>query len=279
MKVAITGAGGRLGYFVRETLAAAGHAVRPMDRTLHGDLSQDDFRPFLEGCDGLIHAAFAHVPGKYRGGEGDDPLGFWQLNFNGTLRLLEQAREMGVRKVVLFSSRAVYAADQVGFFEEDVEPKPDTHYGVLKRATELLATLYTNAQMQVTVLRPTGIYGGPTELNKWRPLIDGCLRGQFPAENREATEVHGKTVAGAAAMVLDDEAGLMAGQVLNLSEVRVTTADLIKMAGFQTPPLPQAKPMRGPELSSKMLKDLGLELRGMRDLELYLLNLRSAMQA
>lgn len=264
MTVALTGASGRLGHFVSSHLNELDTVARPLGRE-GGGLAATDFRPFLEGCQGLVHAAFAHVPGAYRGGEGDDPVGFWQLNHGGTLRLLEQARELGVQKVVLFSSRAVYGAhQQLGStpIHEEVNTEPDTHYGLLKAATEDLARLYSDDRMQVTVLRPTGIYGGPARLNKWTPLFRDALQGRLPENNRLATEVHGQTVAEAVAMALHDRENHMAGQVYNLSELRISTAEILSLAGFDTTGMAEAAPFKGPELSSQALQRLGLSLRG-----------------
>jgi nucleoside-diphosphate-sugar epimerase len=72
--------------------------------TLHGG----EHRPWrlgepapLAGCEALVHCAFAHVPGRYRGGEGEDPEGFLRLNLEGTLRLWDEARGKPCRLPVL----------------------------------------------------------------------------------------------------------------------------------------------------------------------------------
>ena len=280
-EIALTGAGGRLGYFLNEYLDLCESYVRPMNRKDHGDLSQGDFRPFLKDCFGLVHAAFDHVPGAYRGGEGANPARFWDLNFNATLRLLEQAREVGVRKVVLFSSRAVYGAHQVfgeTAISEVVAAEPDSHYGALKAATETLARLYSDQQMQVTVLRPTGIYGGHPQNNKWAPMFRDCLRGILPNFNFMATEVYGKTVAQAMGLVLQDQRGDMAGRVFNLSEVRVSTSQILGFAGFNVSSMPSAVPLQGPELSSRSLEQLGLRLKGLEAVQSCALRLRKDLE-
>ena len=267
--IALTGAGGRLGWFLQQALGQAAYAVHPLDRQVHGDLTQTDFRPFLAGCSALIHAAFDHIPGKYRGGEGDDPIQFWDRNFQSTLRFLEQAREVGVQRVVLFSSRAIYGSHQQfdAPIDEGEPAQPDSHYGAIKGAIERLAPLYTDAKMQVTVLRPTGIYGGPMALNKWGPMVREAGKGRLPTTNKTATEVHGATVAQAAIMALTDPENRMAGQVFNLSEVKVTTAQILTWTRIDTAAMPPAKPMQGPELSSQRLQDLGLRLSGDSEIE------------
>ena len=48
-------------------------------------------RPDLAGIGAVVHCAFAHVPGRYRGGEGDDPEGFRRANLDGSLALIRAA--------------------------------------------------------------------------------------------------------------------------------------------------------------------------------------------
>ena len=279
--IALTGASGRLGHVIGNHLDASGWPVRRLGRAMGFDLAMEDFRPFLQGCQGLVHTAFAHVPGFYRGGEGDDPERFWELNFISTLRLLDQAREMGVRRVILFSSRAVYGAAQ-GFngqsIDETTVAKPDSHYGLLKLSTETLGALYTDAGMAVTVLRATGIYGGPPKLNKWTSLFQAALQGQAPKINRMATEVHGLSVAKAVVLALECQDQARVSGVFNLSEVCVTTAQILNFAGFDTISLPPVRPMQGPILSAKRLQALGLKLEGLDALAQAAKDLRAALE-
>jgi UDP-glucose 4-epimerase len=46
------------------------------------------------GTDAVVHAAFDHLPGRYRGGEGDDPARFRRINLDGSVRLFESAKRM-----------------------------------------------------------------------------------------------------------------------------------------------------------------------------------------
>ena len=249
---------------------------RPIFR---GDLATGDFRPFLSGCTGLVHCAFSHVPGKYRGGEGGDPLKFWELNLIGTLRLLEHARLSGVRRVVLLSSRAVYAKDDFRpgqQIDETHHPRPDTHYGAQKMALEALASAYTTPDFGVSALRLTGVYGGPKEMNKWRQLFINVSMGLLPARNRTATEVHIQTVVEAISILLTH--AFAAGKIFNLSEVRVSCAQILQAAGFKGLSLPVAEAMHGPELTCAAIKSLGLVLRDEGDLAAAALDLRAQLK-
>jgi hypothetical protein len=79
MRVLLTGGTGQVGAFVVPALAAAGHAVThlarrpPPDGSAWLPWSLADPAPALPAADALVHLAFDHKPGAYRGGEGEDP--------------------------------------------------------------------------------------------------------------------------------------------------------------------------------------------------------------
>ena len=264
-RIAMTGAGGRLGHFIVPKLESLGYEIRSLSASCPDGLASADFRPFLRDCDGLVHAAFAHAAGKYRGGEGDDPETFWALNHGGTVRLIYQAREVGVRRAVLFSSRAVYGASQTWPSEpldESVKPAPDTLYGELKLAAERLAQTRNHATMPIIALRPTGVYGGDAKYNKWTPLFQDALKGLIPTTNRVSTEVSGHSVAAAVALALSAQGAAMGGQVFNLSDGRIALGEILAFAGFDTRALPTPTPFQGPELSCARIAALGLVFPG-----------------
>ena len=78
---------------------------------LNPDLDQ---ATIFDGVQYFVHAAFEHVEGRYRGGEGDDPEGFRRANVEGSARLFEAARAAGVKRCVFLSSRAVYGTELAG---------------------------------------------------------------------------------------------------------------------------------------------------------------------
>ena len=85
MRVAVTGATGYVGRFIIAELLARGAEVRAWAREgtdcggfpravtwIKGDLrGRRGIAALVEGADAVVHAAFEHVPGRYRGGEGD----------------------------------------------------------------------------------------------------------------------------------------------------------------------------------------------------------------
>jgi len=184
--VAVTGATGYVGRFVVKKLLASGMEVRAWRRPssdltglpakiawIEGGLaSEDSGEALVEGADMLVHAALEHLPGRYRGGEGDDPARFWRLNVDGSVALLKTARKAGVKRAVVFSSRAVFGTNQTGPIADDAEPSPDTHYGSAKAELETFVRKFAK-DWPVAALRPTCVYGivVPVERSKWFSLV------------------------------------------------------------------------------------------------------------
>lgn len=194
MRIALTGASGIVGGFVLRAAQAAGHQVTRLDRSTGFHLGD---APDLSDHDALIHCAFAHAPGRYRGGEGDDPETFLRLNRDGTLRLFEAAARDNVDRAVFLSSRAVHDGHPPGtLLTDDMPAWPANLYGQVKADAEAcLASL----SLKATSIRATGVYGLP---GKWRGLFTDYLSGR-PIPPRIATEVHGDDLAAAILLLLD----------------------------------------------------------------------------
>lgn len=259
MHVLITGATGIVGRFVAAALAAAGHRVTPLGRHPgQHDWSLADPAPRLPAADALVHAALAHVPGAYRGGEGDDPAGFRRLNIDGTRRLFDAA---GDARIIFLSSRAVYGDARRGVtLRESDPPAPDSLYGEVKLAGE--AALGARG----VALRPTGIYGGRP--HKWEGLFAAYLRGEDLAP-RLATEVHGDDLAAATLLALDAPPG-----VLNVSDILLDRHDLLARVQARTgcphPPPPRAEGPPPGIMDIERLRGLGWRPGGTARLDAFL---------
>lgn len=214
--IAVTGATGLVGRFIVARLRAAGHRIDPLSGWRLGDPAP------LAGCDALIHAAFAHLPGRYRGGEGDDPAGFIAANLEGSLRLFDDARRAGVRQVVFLSSRAVYDGLPPGTSLPDgTTPRPDSLYGRIKLQAETALVGMTAPDFATASLRATGIYG-PGPGHKWTGLFADFLAGRTVSP-RIGTELHGDDLAAAILLIL--KAG---GQgAFNASDLVLDRRDLL----------------------------------------------------
>ena len=281
MKIALTGVTGLLGEFCALALDKMGAQVTGFSRSAptfygeriewqQGELDCQDFSQLLEGKQALVHAAFAHQAGRYRGGEGKDCVKFWQDNAIATLRLLEQAKAAGVSRVILFSSRAVYANRMKGLLNESVPPCPDTHYGAQKALFETWAQIYSDSQFHVTCLRPTGVYGTRqvAEQSKWAEIVRAAQKGQPPESNRLATEVYAGDVAQAVQLLLHSDAEAVSGRTFNLSDIelsRYQLYDLIReqlgLAHYFSNHNQQAE-LLGPKLDCSAIKGLSWKAGG-----------------
>ncbi|WP_323770144.1 NAD(P)-dependent oxidoreductase [Antarctobacter sp.] len=240
--IALTGATGLLGRFLLDGLPGpivtlgrrpvAGYAHRLWDLT--------GAAPDLAGIDTVIHAAFSHVPGRYRGGEGDDPDGFLAANLDGARRLFDAAAKAGVRRVIFLSSRAVFDGSATGVpLTEETPPNPASLYGQVKAQAEAhLAALPLIGQN----LRATGVYG-PGPNHKWQDLFADYLSGQSVAPRR-GTEVHGADLAQACRLMLNSH---QTG-AFHLSDLLLDRHDLLSEVQRLTacphaPPPPSDRPV------------------------------------
>jgi nucleoside-diphosphate-sugar epimerase len=196
----------------------------------------------FDGVDALVHAAFSHVPGRYRGGEGDDPQGFRRLNLEGSARLFRTAKRAGVARCIFLSSRAVYGDTGNGAMSfEGMEPEPATLYGEVKIEAERALFASGDTEFTTVSLRPTGIYGD-LRPNKWDRLIDNYLAGR-PVSGCAGTEVHGRDVARAVSLLLEADPRFVAGHAFNLSDIRTDTHEILEIVQQVTRsphPLPEA---------------------------------------
>lgn len=254
MHVLLTGGTGTLGRFIAAGLLEAGHEVTFLGRTepedsrtgyLSWNLSAPDID--LPAADALVHCALEHVPGRYRGGEGDDPAGFLLANVDGTRKLFQAAKRAGVRHCVFLSSRAVYADNgQWEVLTEAARLRPDTLYGQVKLAGEEALQALCTEHFSGTALRATGIYGLPpgASTHKWSELFSNFRNGAT-ALPRVGTEVHGEDLAAAVLLVLE-KVGERASsyEVYNVSDLLLDRQDLLKLyaevTGCQTSLPPRA---------------------------------------
>lgn len=217
MKIALTGASGLVGRWIHRAAQQAGHDVDTLPGWRLGQPVS------LAGCDALIHAAFQHVPGRYRGGEGNDPDAFTQANLQGSLDLFHAAKAQGVGRVIFLSSRAVHDGHLAGTdLTDDLPPAPVNLYGQIKADAEAALAAMATPGFRTASLRPTGVFG-PGLPQKWAGLIGDFLAGRA-VPPRVATEVHGADLGAAALLVLNDPD--MSG-AYNISDITLDRHDLL----------------------------------------------------
>jgi UDP-glucose 4-epimerase len=147
MNFLITGAAGFLGSSLANQLAREGHQIRGLDDLSTGDpqalgpdvhFTRGDMsdRPklwtLLQEVDVVYHlAARVSVPESIL-----YPRDYNNVNVGGTVALMEAMRDVGVRRVVLASSGAVYGNLAEQPLKESVTPNPSSPYAVSKLAAE-----------------------------------------------------------------------------------------------------------------------------------------------
>lgn len=147
MNFLITGAAGFLGSHLANRLAWEGHQVRGLDDLSTGDpnvlhpevlFTRGDVndRPklwtLMQDVDCVYHlAARVSVPESIL-----YPREYNAVNVGGTVSLMEAMRDVGVRRVVLISSGAVYGDQQIQPLRESTNPDPRSPYAVSKLAAE-----------------------------------------------------------------------------------------------------------------------------------------------
>src|SRR5918997_4868492 len=90
-----------------------------------------------------------------------EPVLYAETNINGTVNLLELARERGVKQFVFGSSSSVYGENEkVPFSEDDPVVKPISPYAATKAAGELLCHTYSHLWgLRCVCLRFFTVYG------------------------------------------------------------------------------------------------------------------------
>lgn len=272
-RILVTGGTGYVGRFIVERLLADGDAVAVFGRNqpppgffskpvgfLAGDLEPRTFRPeMFADFDAVVHAAFDHLPGRYRGGEGDDPESFVRRNRDGSVALFEAAKRAGMSRVIFLSTRAVYGPKAAGtVLKEDTPAMPDTLYGKVKLDVEDALLAMADADFIPVALRITGVYGpaAPGRPHKWADLFGDYLAGKEIAP-RAGTEVHGEDVAAAIRIAIDRPTS----PILNVSDLMVDRHDLLAIVRDATGsahPLPgRADTSAINEMDCTKLKSLG----------------------
>jgi UDP-glucuronate 4-epimerase len=90
-----------------------------------------------------------------------NPKLYTEVNVNGTLNLLELAKEFGVKQFVFGSSSSVYGVNcKIPFAEEDKISRPISPYAATKAAGELLCHTYSHLyDLRTICLRFFTVYG------------------------------------------------------------------------------------------------------------------------
>ncbi|MCP4711943.1 MAG: NAD-dependent epimerase/dehydratase family protein, partial [Planctomycetes bacterium] len=174
----------------------------------------------------------------------ENPLGYQDVNINGTMVMLEAAKKFGIKKFVFASSSSVYGNNQkVPFSETDNVDYPISPYAATKKAGELICHTYSHLYpIDVTCLRFFTVYGPRQRpdlaIHKFARLI---LAG-------ESIPVYGD--------------GSMARDFTYIDDIiQGVIAALDKCSGYEIYNLGESQPYRLDELIEKLEAALGQKAR------------------
>ena len=171
MRCVVTGGCGFIGSHIVDALVGEGYEVAVLDDLSTGNLEY--LNPAAELVEGSVADAEAvlaavegaawvfHLAALPRVQQSvDDPIGTHAVNVNGTLNVLQAAREHGVERVVVSSSSSVYGDQETHLMTEDLAPNPLSPYGLHKLIGEQYADLFAALfGMQIVSLRYFNVYG------------------------------------------------------------------------------------------------------------------------
>ncbi len=183
MNFLITGAAGFLGSALANQLAREGHQVRGLDDLSTGDpqalvpdvhFTRGDVndRPklwtLLQEVDCVYHmAARISVPESIL-----YPREYNTSNVGGTVSLMEAMRDVGIRRVVLASSGAIYGDQDLQPLTEGQTPRPHSPYAVSKLAAEYyVRTIGSLWGIETVCLRIFNAYGPGQQLPASHPPV------------------------------------------------------------------------------------------------------------
>ncbi|MGA9193092.1 MAG: NAD-dependent epimerase/dehydratase family protein [Anaerolineales bacterium] len=202
MNFLVTGAAGFLGSALANRLAREGHQVRGLDDLSAGDkdrlgpdvlFTRGDVtdRPklwtLLQDVDCVYHlAAKVSVPESVL-----YPREYNIINVGGTVSVMEAMRDVGVKRVVLTSSGAVYGDQATQPLTESTPPDPHSPYAVSKLAAEhYVRTIGSLWGIETASLRVFNAFGPHQPLPAAHPpVIPHFLR---QASQRGTLVIHGQ---------------------------------------------------------------------------------------
>ncbi|MFQ3661834.1 MAG: NAD-dependent epimerase/dehydratase family protein [Chloroflexaceae bacterium] len=174
MRVLVTGGAGFIGSHLVNWLVQHEHNVRVIDNLSSGNVERlaqvqsdvelivadirdtERLTKAVAGVEVVFHlAAMVSVVQSI-----EAPLEAQEINATGTLRLLEIARQAGVRRVVQASTCAVYGNNTSLPITEAAPPQPLSPYAATKLAAEQWGQLYTALYgLEVVATRFFNVYG------------------------------------------------------------------------------------------------------------------------
>jgi UDP-glucose 4-epimerase len=170
-KIVITGGAGFIGSHIQDALVEKGYAVHIIDNFSTGkkeninpaallhEIDIRDFQkiaPIFNGARFVFHlAAFPRVEPSIQ-----DPITSHDINLNGTINILQAAKDAKVAKVIYSASSACYGNPDTFPTHEDAPARPMSPYALQKYVGELYCSLFSFLYgVQTVSLRYFNVYG------------------------------------------------------------------------------------------------------------------------
>jgi len=237
--VIVTGGAGFIGGNLTRELVKRGNKVKVIDNLLTGNIHNLDdiigkidfvngdirdaemLKKELSGIECIFHqAALPSVPRSI-----DDPFTSNSHNIDGTLNLLINARDAGVKRVVYAASSSAYGDIEAEYKFEDMPANPLSPYALTKYAGEVYCRLFTKIYGLETVsLRYFNVFGPyQNPASQYAAVIPKfillMLNGEQPTiygdgeHSRDFTFVANNVEAN----ILASEAKMASGEVINIA--------------------------------------------------------------
>lgn len=189
MKVLVTGGTGFTGSHLTRRMLERGYETVVLDnqrglfddelrrrgaKILYGSVTNEQMlKEALAGVEVVHHLAAAFRKVNMAN------LVYSEVNQGGFRRLLELARERQVRKVVYCSTQGVHGNIENPPGDENSPIKPEDYYQYSKYQGEEVAQEFIRQGMDITILRPTALYG-PGDPGRFLMMYKWVERGFFP---------------------------------------------------------------------------------------------------
>jgi NAD dependent epimerase/dehydratase len=257
-KLLVTGAAGFIGSHVVESCVAAGYDVRAFVRYnsrnawgwLDGnpvakkvEIRSGDIRDYdsvfgaMKGCDGVLHlAALIGIPYSY-----ESPLAYIRTNVEGTYNVLQAARELSLKQVLVTSTSETYGTAQRVPIDELHPAVGQSPYSASKIAADQLAISYHRSfALPVKIVRPFNTFGPRQSARAIIPtIITQILAGKKEIKlgnlkpTRDLTFVKDTASAFLAILKSDklvgEAANIGVGEEISVGDLAVKIAKLMKV--------------------------------------------------
>ena len=246
-RVLVTGAGGFIASHLAERMVKDGAAVRALVHynalssrgwldesiladqieVLAGDITdRDSVRRAMENVDVVFHlAALIAIPYSYRA-----PESYVRTNINGTLNVLQTARDLGTPRVVHTSTSEVYGTALYVPIDEKHPLQGQSPYSASKIGADMMAeSFYRSFDLPVVTVRPFNTFGPRQSARAVIPtIISQCLQqGQVRLGSLTPTRDLNFVTNTVDGFVLAAQAPAAIGQVINLGSGReISIGDL-----------------------------------------------------